>query len=156
MVNQMRARFERDLFAPGRPRYTHVIVFGGVNDLYSDLTAGRVPAKISRDLAWMYARAKAQGLQVIAVTVAPWGGFERYHNARRAAATRELNSWIRAQAQAGSVDAVIDAHELLRCGHPDELCPEYARPFRDGLHFGALGHRELGRALFEQAFQTCR
>ncbi|HEY6459787.1 MAG TPA: hypothetical protein VIY73_06535, partial [Polyangiaceae bacterium] len=30
MVNQMRRRFEREVFAPGNPAYTHVIVFGGV------------------------------------------------------------------------------------------------------------------------------
>src|SRR5689334_6399652 len=28
MVNQMRRRFAGDLFGPGRPSYTHVIVFG--------------------------------------------------------------------------------------------------------------------------------
>src|SRR5579872_5040513 len=54
MVNQMRRRFAGDIFAPGKPRYTHVIVFGGVNDLYSDLTAGRTPALIERDLTAMY------------------------------------------------------------------------------------------------------
>ena len=48
MVNQMRRRFDDDVFGPGKPAYTHVIVFGGVNDLYSDLTAGRTPALIER------------------------------------------------------------------------------------------------------------
>ena len=51
MVNQMRRRFADDLFAPGKPAYTHVIVFGGVNDLYSDRTAGRTPPGIERDIA---------------------------------------------------------------------------------------------------------
>lgn len=155
MVNQMRARFERDLFAPGKPRYSHLVLFGGVNDLYSDLTAGRVPAKISRDLTWMYARARDAGMRVIAINVAPWGGFSRYYNATRARATLELNDWIKSQQAAGAVDGVIDAYGLLSCGDPERLCPEYSRPHRDGLHFGRLGHEKLGQALYEQAFASC-
>ena len=64
MVNQMRRRFAQDLFAPGKPAYTHVIVFGGVNDLYSDLTAGRTPAKIEQDLTLMYQEARRHGARV--------------------------------------------------------------------------------------------
>jgi lysophospholipase L1-like esterase len=155
MVNQMRARFERDLLSPGHPEYSHLIVFGGVNDLYSDLTAGRVPAKISRDLAWMYARAREERMRVVAITVAPWGGFSRYFNATRARATLDLNGWIQRQAEDGAIDHVIDAYGLLSCGDPERLCPEYARPHRDGLHFGRLGHEKLGRALYERVFSTC-
>src|ERR1019366_5187418 len=69
MVNQMRHRFDDDIFGPGKPAYTHVIVFGGVNDLYSDLTAGRTPALIERDLTAMYESAHKHGAKVVAVTV---------------------------------------------------------------------------------------
>ena len=155
MVNQMRERFVRDLFGPGKPAYTHVIVFGGVNDLYSDLTAGRTPALIERDLAFMYQEARRHGARVIAVTVAPWGGFTRYFNASRSAATGEVNRWILAQRDAGAVDGVIDAFALLSCGEPTLLCPRYAAPFTDGIHFGREGHERLGQALFGQAFSSC-
>lgn len=157
MVNQMRRRFARDVLGeppdPTKPRYTHVIVFGGVNDLYSDLTAERTVAKISADLAAMYAAARQHGLSVVALTVTPWGGFERYYNPSRARTTLELNRWIALQETRGAVDHVVDAHSLLACG--EKLCAEVAAPFEDGLHFGPEGHLRIGRALFSQVFSDC-
>jgi lysophospholipase L1-like esterase len=155
MANQMRHRFVDDLFAPGKPVYTHVIVFGGVNDLYSDLTAGRTPAMIEQDLSGMYEEAHRHGAKVVALTVAPWGGFTRYFNASRSAATLELNRWMLAQRDAGAIDAVVDTYTLLSCGDPTMLCPRYMVPFKDGLHFGAEGHARLGEALLDQVFSTC-
>lgn len=152
MVNQMRRRFVRQVLATAG-RYTHVLVFGGVNDLYSDLTAGRTPEKISRDLAWMYQQAHDAGIEVVALTVAPWGGFRRYFNAKRSESTKKLNQWI--QRESGA-DAVVDAYALLSCGDPERLCPEYMKPFRDGLHFGERGHEVLGKALHESVFASCR
>src|SRR6478752_1488435 len=40
MVNQIRKRLETEVLPEGN-RYSHAIVFGGVNDLYSDQSAGR-------------------------------------------------------------------------------------------------------------------
>jgi lysophospholipase L1-like esterase len=156
MVNQMRHRFTTDVFGPGKPAYTHVIVFGGVNDLYSDLTAGRTPSLIERDLGWMYEEAHRRGAQVVAITVAPWGGFTRYFNPSRSAATLEVNRWILGQKAGGAVDAVVDAYSLLSCGDAPSLCPRYTSPFHDGLHFGDEGHRVLGESLFAEAFSRCQ
>ena len=155
MVNQMRRRFEQSVLPSGTD-YTHLVVFGGVNDLYSDLTAGRTPAKISADLAAIYQAAQARGWKVVALTVAPWGGFTKYHNPKRAAATRELNEWIVAQRATKKVDWVIDAHGLLSCGDPERLCPDLAGSLKDGLHFGAPGHEKLGAAIYDQVFTNCR
>ncbi len=158
MVNQMRKRFARDVLGEGvadKPAYTHVLVFGGVNDLYSDQTAGRTPEKIEGDLSRMYKAAQAKGMKVIALTVAPWGGFSKYFNEHRAKTTREVNKWITAQVAAKSVDHVIDAFSLLSCGDADKLCPKVADPFKDGLHFGKEGHNILGKALSSKVFSTC-
>jgi lysophospholipase L1-like esterase len=155
MVNQMRRRFRRDVLLDGDKAFTDVIVFGGVNDLYSDLTAHRTVAKIEDDLSTMYGLAKERGMRVTAITVAPWGGFSRYFNQRRADATRELNGWIMLQVLGGKIDAVVETWPLLSCGDPERLCPEVAAPFKDGLHFGPLGHQKLGEALFAQAFADC-
>jgi lysophospholipase L1-like esterase len=159
MVNQMHRRFLRDVYpAGGAPakRYTHLIVFGGVNDLYSDLTAGRTPAKVETDLSAMFEIAKKHGAKVVAITVAPWGGFKKYFNDSRSRATHELNDWIRAQPDAGTVDWVVDAYALLSCGDPEKLCPDYQHRINDGLHFGPKGHERLGQALYEQVFSNCR
>ena len=154
MVNQMRLRFQQQITAGGKPRYTHVLVFGGVNDLYSDQTAHRTNERIQRDLTQMYTWSREMGAEVIAFTVAPWGGFKRYFNPRRGQNTLELNRWILLQ-RGDLVDEVIDAHGLLRCGDPHRLCPEYAAPFRDGIHFGPKGHELLGSALLRQVFSDC-
>lgn len=156
MVNQMRRRFESEVVPTLSKEPTDLIVFGGVNDLYSDETAGRTVEKISADLARIYDRAKAAGVRVIAVTVAPWGGFTRYYNERRGQATARLNAWIWQQRDAHRVDAIIDAASLLACGDPERLCPEYQPPFHDGLHFGRGGHAKLAEALLDGAFTWCR
>lgn len=159
MVNQMRRRFPREVLgelAGPKPAYTHLIVFGGVNDLYSDLSAGRNPQNVSEDLAWMYQRGKERGMQIVAITVAPWGGFEKYYNEKRGKATIELNDWIKAQLEAKTVDYVIDAYSLLSCGDPERLCPDYEMKFlQDGLHFNASGHERLGAVLYEKVFANC-
>lgn len=155
MVNQMRRRFERELLPRVSERgYTHLIVYGGVNDLYSDETAGRTNDRIQEDLTAIYERAHASGMGVVAITVSPWGGFKRYFIPRRAETTRQLNGWIASQRQAGRVDRVVDSYPLLSCGDPEHLCPEYARP--DGLHLNARGQELLGQALLEKAFPDCK
>jgi lysophospholipase L1-like esterase len=157
MVNQMRRRFFREVLPSfGQRGTTHLIVFGGVNDLYSDLTAGRTPEKVSKDLDAMFSAARERGVQIIAITVAPWGGFTRFYNQRRGQATLELNAWIQAARARGQIDHVVDAYALLSCGDLERLCPEYASPYKDGLHFGPAGHEKLGEALYAAVFNDCR
>ncbi len=146
MVNQMRMRLATHLAEP-HADYQYVLVFGGVNDLYSDLTAKRTVEKITVDLEKMYRAARATGARVIAFTVAPWGGFRRYFTEYRWQNTLKLNAWIRSTPAQGLTDAVVDAERLLSCGTAEELCATYAAPFRDGLHFGRQGHRRLSAAL---------
>lgn len=90
MVNQMAARFPRQVLADARGQapapYSDVLVWGGVNDLYSDETAGRTVAKIENDLGYMFSTARARGLRVLAMTVAPVGS--RGIGARSAEARR--------------------------------------------------------------------
>ncbi len=157
MVNQMKRRFVSDVLPrAATEQYTHLIVFGGVNDLYSDQTAHRTVEKIRRDLSFIYQRAREHGMRVVAVTVAPWGGFSRWFTPERGRNTRALNTWILSERDRGGIDAVVDAHRLLACEDPDRLCPEYTRPFGDGLHFGPPAHEKLGAALWAAAFRDCR
>ena len=155
MVNQMRKRFLDEIYAPGKPAYTHVIVWGGVNDLYSDLTAGRTPAKVETDLTFMYQEARKHGAKVVALTLAPWGGFKRYFNESRSATTLELNRWIRDQRELGTVDYVADPYRLLSCQDPTKLCEQYLAPFNDGVHFNGEAHQKLGKVLHEKIFADC-
>jgi lysophospholipase L1-like esterase len=154
MVNQMRRRFTGELQADAG-RFTHVIVFGGVNDVMSNLTAGRTPKLIGQDLSAIYALARERGAKVVAVTLTPWSGFTRFYDAARADATHAVNAFIAEKQRAGEIDHVADAYALLSCGDREALCPSYAAPFKDGLHFGPEGHKKLGEALYQQAFADC-
>jgi lysophospholipase L1-like esterase len=156
MVNQMRSRLEKNVLAAPSVPYTHLIVFGGVNDLYSDLTAGRTVPKIAKDLLAMYADAHQHNMKVVAMTVSPWGGFSRYFTEPRGAATLELNRFILEQQKTGAADFVVDTYPLLSCGDPERLCDALMAPFHDGLHFGPAAHRKLADALFDTVFSDCR
>lgn len=160
MVNQMRSRFARDVLddppdpKEPKPKYTHVLILGGINDICSDESALRTNDKIKRDLSAMYASARGAGMHVIAVTLPPWGGFERYYNPRRAASTDDMNRWLRARVAAGEVDAVFDVHPLLSCGDAEMLCEKYGWP--DEVHWSTAGHRVVGEALQETLFADCQ
>lgn len=156
MTNQMRRRFEKEVLPQIRERgYTTLIVYGGVNDLYSNETAGRTNDRIEQDLSQIYERAKDAGLEVVAVTVSPWGGFSRYFNQERSQNTQLLNSWILGGPAKGRVDRAVDSYPILSCGDPEVLCPEYETRSHDGLHPGSKGHEILGQALYEKAFSDC-
>jgi lysophospholipase L1-like esterase len=154
MVNQMRKRLETEVLPEGG-HYSHAIVFGGVNDLYSDQTANRSLPRIEADLTRIYTDLKAHGTDVIAITVTPWGGFKRWFTPERGKNTLTLNGWIMTQASSGNLAAAVDAYPLLSCGDPERLCPELALPHKDGLHFGKLGHQKLAEALLKGPFRSC-
>jgi lysophospholipase L1-like esterase len=154
MVNQVRKRFETAVVGRGQ-RYSHAVVFGGVNDLYSDKTANRTLTRIQTDLSAIYGRLKAAGVHVTAITVTPWGGFKKWFTPERSRNTLALNAWIVEQARSGVIDSVVDAYPLLSCGDAEQLCPELAAPHKDGLHFGKLGHQKLGQALLDSVFSGC-
>ncbi|MEM6791850.1 MAG: SGNH/GDSL hydrolase family protein [Myxococcota bacterium] len=163
MVNQMRKRLLPEVFGEGEggrrvadppKKYTHLLVLGGINDIISDESALRVNAKIQRDLAWMYEAARARGVEVIAMTLPPWGGLKGWHNPRRQASTEAMNTWIRGAQARGDVDAVFDVYPLMSCGRPDFLCDDYAWP--DGAHWTKKGHEVMGTALHAAHFADCR
>jgi lysophospholipase L1-like esterase len=154
MVNQIRKRLETEIL-PAGTRYSHAIVFGGVNDLYSDQTAKRTLARIEADLGHIYADLQARGTDVLAITVTPWGDFKRWFTPVRSQNTLTLNAWILAQPAAGKLSDALDAYPLLSCGDPERLCPELAAPHKDGLHFGKLGHQKLAKALLDGPFRGC-
>jgi len=155
MVNQMRRRFEADILSARAGTYTDLILFGGVNDLYSDETAGRTNDKITADLSFIYAHAREAKMRVVAITVAPWGGFKRYFTPNRSEHTRSLNAWIFSQ-RGALVDEVVDSYALLSCGDPERFCETYEFSRPDGLHFNKQGHDKLGAEVWARAFSDCR
>lgn len=159
MVNQMRKRFARQVLGipaneeDPKPKYTHVIILGGINDICSDESAKRTNDKIQADLSAMYRMAHEHGIRVIALTLPPWGGFKRYYNERRAASTHTINRFIREQALTVAVGSVLDIYPILSCGDPELLCDEYGWP--DKVHWSAKGHEVVGKALYAHDFADC-
>jgi lysophospholipase L1-like esterase len=160
MVNQMRRRFARDVLGdppdaeePPKPKYTHLVLLGGINDICSDESAGRTNDKIKDDLSAMYGMAREHGMKVLALTLPPWGGFKKYYNPRRAASTFEINGWIRQQLDDGVVDGMLDVFPLLSCGEPEFLCETYG--MRDRVHWSKKGHQVVGEALHAALFADC-
>jgi lysophospholipase L1-like esterase len=160
MVNQMRKRFAKDILnepadpKAEKPRYSHVIVLGGINDICSDESALRTNDKIKRDLSAMYAAARDADMRVIAITLPPWGGFDRYYNRRRGESTQDMNTWIRGRVDAKEVDAVFDVYPMMSCGDPEFLCEKYGWP--DKVHWSKTGHRVVGEALQKAVFADCQ
>ena len=154
MVNMMKKRFARDVLGEGaqgtKPKYTHVIVLGGIGDILSNETAHRTATKIESDLSEMYAMAKTRGMKVVALTLPPWGGFKGYDSARHQM-TLDVNEWLRKGP--ADVTVVVDIFPILSCGDANKLCRDYAWP--DQLHWGQKGHDVVGKELSAKVFADC-
>jgi lysophospholipase L1-like esterase len=157
MVNMMRKRFLRDVYgevegAPtaARPRYTHVIVLGGIGDILSNVTAKRTVRQITSDLATMYGMARAHGAVPIALTLPPWGSSKSYDSARDIM-TKEVNTWIRSRDPSEAL--VGDVFPLLSCGKAEHLCADNG--MKDRLHWSAKGHAVVASMLSQRFFADC-
>ncbi len=160
-TRHMRWRLEQDLFGVGlppgarsKPKYTHVLILGGVNDLLAGSIHDARIRGIESNLRWMYGAAREHGVKVVALTVSPWGKLRGVDD-RRIGATHALDTWIRAQAAIGAVDFALDTYPLLSCGDPDVLCPAYRRFADDNVHWGKKGHEIIGKALWREVFADC-
>ena len=162
-TEHMRWRIKDDLFGRStpwlkKPRYTHVIVLGGINDLSAaspfDPKFDRAVDRIEQNLSYMYRVAKARGVSVVAVTLPPWGRLRGTHD-YRTDATAALNSWIMERVQQGAVDHAVDIHPLLSCGDPDVLCPSERRFADDFVHWNTAGHEKVADTLYQTAFSDC-
>jgi lysophospholipase L1-like esterase len=145
-ASDLRARFEEDLFAKGKPPYTHVILEGGVNDLLvGTMDAARLAA-IEKDLSAMYAMARARGVSVVALTVPAW----LKATSLQLSMDDALDDFIVASAPA------VDLRGLLGCkDDAGAVCPEFRRVPSDSVHWNARGHEVVAGAIHDAAFADC-
>jgi len=143
----MRARFVAEIFAPGKPRYTHVVVLGGVNDLFGGAVDRTRLERIEAQLAAMYVAAHEHGAKAIAMTVPPWGHAGTAHELKVTAA---LNAWI----LASPADHAIDL-SFLECGAARSLCVDVRKTYDDMVHWNDRGHARVAAALHRAVFADC-
>lgn len=124
------SRLPREL--ADRPGVGTVVLFAGTNDVQ----AGLSPQALADRLEALCRTVRADGRQVVLVTLPP----AHRRTVRAEAARQEVNTRIRATAAA---DAVLDADRVLRDPvQPRRLLPAY--DVGDGLHLSAAGQRALG------------
>jgi lysophospholipase L1-like esterase len=125
------ARFDEDVIAK-KPAV--VVLIAGVNDVYQ----GRPAQHVKDQLAAMYARARTAGIRVVAGTIIPYNTASPDQNARM----HDINTWIRAQADAGVVTFADTRAAVAAPGRPDLLLSS-----PDGLHPDAAGYRRMADAI---------
>jgi lysophospholipase L1-like esterase len=126
------ARFEADVIAL-KPAV--VVIIAGVNDVYQ----GRPARHVKEQLSAMYKRAQDAGIRVVAGTIIPYNTATADQNARM----REINEWIRAQAETDPRIVFVDTRAAVAApGQPDMLASS-----PDGLHPDAAGYRKMADAI---------
>jgi lysophospholipase L1-like esterase len=129
---QIRARFARDVLG-NAPRA--VVIIAGVNDIY----AGEPASTVIEQLRWMYDRARAHGIRVVAGSIIPYNTATPDQNARM----REVNDWIRGTAaEDPNIDFADTRGATAAPGDPDRLCES-----PDELHPSPEGYRRMAEAM---------
>jgi lysophospholipase L1-like esterase len=130
--DQIRARFEQHV-VEARPRA--VVLIAGVNDIYQ----GRPASHVIEHLDWMYGRAAAARLAVVAGSILPFNTATPEQNARM----RQVNAWIRTQAETRPNLYFADTRAAVAApGRPDMLSET-----SDQLHPSAGGYRAMAAAI---------
>jgi lysophospholipase L1-like esterase len=146
-ASDLRARFQEELFARGKPPYTHVIIEGGVNDLLVGTMDDARLAAMEGDFAAMYAMARARGVEVISLTVPAFLHATRLQLAMDDA----LDDFMIANAP-----RAVDLRDLLGCkDDAGAVCPAFRRVPQDSVHWNARGHELVAAALRDAAFADC-
>lgn len=132
-ADEIGARFARDV-AAARP--DAVVIIAGVNDVYQ----GRNADTVQRDLAAIYAAARAAKIPIVAGSIIPYNTATAAQNQTM----RAVNGWIREQADAHAESMVFcdTRAAVAEPGAPDRLVSS-----PDDLHPSPEGYKLMAAAL---------
>jgi lysophospholipase L1-like esterase len=130
--DEIRTRFDRDVTA-AKPDV--VVILAGVNDVYQ----GRTAEDVERNLQWMYDRARAAGIAVVAASVIPYDTASADQNARMHA----VNDWIRRIAARDSNIVFCDTRRAVASAESIDRLGSSP----DGLHPDVEGYRRMAEAI---------
>lgn len=132
-ADEIGARFARDV-AAARP--DAVVIIAGVNDVYQ----GRSADAVQRDLAAIYAAARAAKIPIVAGSIIPYNTATAAQNQTM----RAVNGWIREQADAHAESMVFcdTRAAVAEPGAPDRLVSS-----PDDLHPSPEGYKLMAAAL---------
>jgi lysophospholipase L1-like esterase len=121
-----------------------VIVWGGINDIYTDIAATTIEANLQA----IYTAIAATGAKVISLNITPSKSNVSW-TADRQIATDAVNTWIAGTAT--GVDYKIDAYTLVEDpATPDTLLPLYDTG--DGLHLQQDGYYAVGTKVYTTVY----
>ncbi len=151
----MLARLDRDVLA--LPGVTHLVVFGGMNDItysiapspddleFAGMMATDAPigtADLTAAYRQIVERAHARGLAVFGATLTPIGGSDA-GTSHGEAARQHVNDWIR---RSGAFDAVLDFDAVWRDPEdPARLAAGF--DLGDHMHGNDAGYRALADSI---------
>jgi lysophospholipase L1-like esterase len=132
-TDQIGARFERDVLS-AQP--DAVVIIAGVNDVYQ----GRTAADVQRELAAMYALARAAKIPVVAGSIIPYNTATAEQNRSMHA----VNDWIREHTEAHD-DSMVFCDTRTAVAAPGAANRLVSSP--DDLHPSPEGYKLMAAAL---------
>ena len=124
-----------DTFLSQVLNYDYVIFFCGVNSCDS-------PSHVISMLKLLYEKAHKRGMNVIAITISPWKGYQSWTKLRQVN-TYAINGFILSSPK--YVYAIVNTYRLLgSVDDPEVLKKEYTT---DKLHLTDEGHRMIAEAI---------
>jgi lysophospholipase L1-like esterase len=141
------ARFDRDVLAQNGARY--LIIFEGVNDVNWSASDEEASAEdLIGGISQLVARARAQGITVIAATLTPCADSDGFTE-KREQIRLAINRWYQT---AGVVDGVIDFDKAVRDpAKPSVLNPAYDSG--DHLHPNDAGYAAMAKSIDLRLFR---
>lgn len=133
----------------GTGRYKALTYMGGVNDLATGLSLATMQANVGAILS----EAKAEGMPVVAMTIAPWKGSTNW-TAGRQTMTDQFNDWLKYVSTTNDY-RLVDTYALLGMPGADPAYLDTTYANADKLHWTFTGENAVATEIRRTLNQPC-